>query len=118
MATNLTWSFNGHTYQLVKDLKTWDAANTYAKSSGGYLVKVDSSAENQSILTEVSSRFTAADYGITYADDGGSASYIWLGASDAASEGQWLWSKDNSTLNKKTNYKKTYDLIEREISEN
>ena len=100
MTTNLTWSYEGHTYQLVKDLKTWDAANSYAKSFGGYLVKVDSSAENQSILNEVRSRFTAADYGITYADDGGSATYVWLGASDAVSEGQWFWSKDNSTLSK------------------
>ena len=74
MATNPTWSFNGHTYQLVKELKTWDAANTYAKSSGGYLVKVDSSTENQSILNEVRSRFTQGDYDTTYADDGGSAS--------------------------------------------
>jgi Ca2+-binding RTX toxin-like protein len=101
-----TWQYGGHTYALYKELKTWDAASLFAKQLGGYLVNIDSSAENQFILNEVTSRYTTndsfiyGDYGRSYADDGGGSAYVWLGATDSSKEGQWLWSKDNSTLSK------------------
>ena len=59
---NASWDYNGHTYGLYKTLKTWDQANTFAQSKGGYLVHVDTLAENSNILQQVTANFTATDY--------------------------------------------------------
>jgi methionine-rich copper-binding protein CopC len=94
----LTWIYNGHSYGLFKTAKTWNDASSFAKSIGGYLTKVDDNNENKSIYAKVSSSFSKTDQSKSMAPDGGEAAYVWLGASDSASEGSWKWAKDNATL--------------------
>ena len=62
-----------HTYSQIDGAMTWTAAKADAESRGGYLATVTSSEENDRILASFS--------GIR----------LWLGGSDATSEGNWSW---------------------------
>ena len=69
---------NGHFYQLVTDAKDWATAQAYAASLSldglqGYLATVTTAAEQTFVNTLVGTTWT------------------WLGASDATTEGEWLW---------------------------
>jgi hypothetical protein len=88
--------FEGHKYLLYKDAKSYDDAliaaqqvDTNAESS---LVTIESQAENDFILDFLNSNNIT-----TTAPDGGGAIYTWIGASDAQTEGNWLWA-DNTNL--------------------
>ena len=98
MPADFTWVSNGHTYELYKTPKTWDDANAFAQSLGGNLVKVDDAAENSELYTQISSAISSSEYANTTSQDGGGSAYVWLGASDATTEGSWKWVADNSTL--------------------
>jgi len=91
--------FDGHYYGLT-DAGTWDQALADAQDAGtaataqipggwtGSLVKVDSAAENAFLL-----EFFDA-YGVGQDLDGnqwGRTPHLWIGATDAATEGTWLW---------------------------
>lgn len=68
-------TYNGHEYILYKKLMTWNDARDWCKNQGGNLVTITSSGEQnavESLMSKVSNR-------------------IWLGASDAESEGNWKW---------------------------
>lgn len=82
--------FGGHTYEFVTSARDWAAAAAYAVAQGGYLAVVTSSAENAAILQAALSdpAFLAA---APRANDGGGGAYLWLGGSDAQTEGQWVW---------------------------
>jgi hypothetical protein len=71
---------NGHIYEFVSSTLNWAQASAAAsgKTLGGaqeHLLTISSAAEQQFIVSQ--SAFNATGY--------------WLGASDAASEGQWKW---------------------------
>ena len=89
-ATQFFWSSsvggNDHIYELVNSSVSWTTARDAAAAKSingmsGYLVTITSAAEQ----TFVDARVAA---GITTGYDGCS---VWLGASDAAVEGTWLW---------------------------
>ncbi len=82
-----TFTFNGTTYEIINTAKTWASAKAYAEANNGYLAIVNSQAENDAILTQALNFFPAAPY----AEDGGGAKYIWLGASDTVTEGTFKW---------------------------
>ncbi len=68
---------NGHLYQYIAGSYTWSQAKTAAEgrmayNSHGYLATITSSTENDFVYTRISG-------------DG------WLGATDEALEGTWLW---------------------------
>lgn len=76
------WKYNpttGHVYALT-DPGTWDATETQAAARGGHLVTVNDAAENTWLNTN-------------YVDGG----YRWIGFSDAAEEGKWVWSDPAET---------------------
>lgn len=98
MATH--FYFNGHTYEIETSKQTWDSAATNATaltwdddgslgtSVSSYLADIGSAAENAAILKNLKASMVKAG---SLALDGGGADYVWLGASDIASEGTWLW---------------------------
>jgi len=89
-----SFSFSGHNYEIVKELKSWTDAAACAVERGGYLLRIDNSSENAQIMTSI----TAAGISATYhpVADGGGASYIWTGGTDKNTEGTWLWDGDNN----------------------
>ena len=88
--------FAGHTYKIVTSPATWSAASTNAKKMRvgkhhGYLVRIDSKRENRAIFDAVKSHLSKSQLANTTADDGSGAPFIWLGGSDSAQEGKWIW---------------------------
>lgn len=89
-----TFSYAGSSYELYSDELTWADASAFAASRGGVLWCIGSKAENDAVF----SRLQAYDVMFTAtAADGGGARYAWIGASDAASEGDWIWA-DGTTF--------------------
>ncbi len=88
-----TFTYNGKNYELVKEKKNWTDAATCAASRGGYLVQIDDSSEQAAMVTAL----TASGISTTYnpISDGGGTSYVWIGATDKATEGIWLWDGNN-----------------------
>lgn len=73
-------------YVLVPAPHTWAEADQLAHAAGGRLAVVTDAAVNARLFQ------IAKDEGIrTTAPDGGGGTYVWLGASDAAREGDWRW---------------------------
>ena len=91
------WVYDGHYYGLFTTNKTFDAAVSAAHNLGGYLLQISSTAEQSDAYGRVSG-FLSGQLASTRAPDGGGAAYVWLGASDAASEGSWIWLADSSLL--------------------
>lgn len=92
--TNIySFTYNGKNYELVKEKKNWTDAAACAASRGGYLVQIDDSSEQAAIV----SALTASGISTTYnpISDGGGTSYVWIGATDKATEGTWLWDGNN-----------------------
>ena len=99
MALKSDWvGVSGNTYHLYTDLLTWEEANDFAQSLGGYLVKVDDINENAEIYENVIAALSNDEIMQTVSVGGGSGSYIWLGGSDADNEGTWTWVRDGSTF--------------------
>jgi hypothetical protein len=79
--------YNGNTYAGYGAALTWQAANAAAQATGVWqLAVITSAAENQAITN-----YVLALGATPTANDGGGASYVWLGASDIAVEGTWTW---------------------------
>ena len=70
--------YNGHTYLLSRDGMSWTVAQKYAEQFGGHLVTINDEAEQQWIATQ----FCWAN--------------PWIGLTDAATEGTWMWSDGSS----------------------
>ena len=91
-----TFVFNGHTYEVIMDMKTWSDAAACAVERGGYLVEIGSKAEQDTIYSAiVNGAQVPADY--TVVSDGGGIAYIWIGATDQSAEGTWLWDGDGDS---------------------
>ncbi|MEI7538818.1 MAG: C-type lectin domain-containing protein, partial [Comamonadaceae bacterium] len=71
--------FGGHQYLLTDAGMNWTAAEAYAQSLGGHLVTIDDAAEQQWVMQ---------NFGW---------SNPWIGLSDQAVEGAWVWSNGAST---------------------
>ena len=69
-------TYEGHTYALTSNTMNWAAAATAAASAGGYLVTLNTKAENVWIWNQFETQ-------------------VWIGANDRATEGTWVW--DNGT---------------------
>ena len=93
---DLIFEHDGHTYKLIESTATWEQANNVAEKMtlgghSGYLARIDSAAENRAIFDIVSGRLSSEQRDATTPNDGSGTAFIWLGGSDAASEGDWRW---------------------------
>jgi len=74
---------NGHTYHLL-DNSNWTDAEAAAVALGGHLATVEDIAEN-TFLTSSFSTF------------GGTTRHLWIGYTDAAVEGTWVWASGSTS---------------------
>lgn len=107
-AAKVSFEYNGHSYEIVKTARTWQAAYDDAHNKGGFLAEINDEAENAEIYSRLNRYIATNEYASTVASNGGGASYVWLGASDAASEGTWLWIDANTQF---WNGKKTGNAV-------
>ncbi|MGH1384746.1 DUF5018 domain-containing protein [Kordia sp.] len=89
-----TFQYNGKTYELVRENKTWANAAACAVDRGGYLAEINDAAENTAIFNELMNN-AGISLNNTVSNSGGAASYVFLGANDIASEGVWVWNGNN-----------------------
>jgi hypothetical protein len=90
------FTFDGHTYDVITSGLTWEDASTAARNRSingvpGNLAQIDSDEENNKILSQLSNNIRPSDFDKTTAPDGGGALYIWIGANDRETEGEWSW---------------------------
>mmetsp|Transcript_6959 Transcript_6959/g.9338 ORF Transcript_6959/g.9338 Transcript_6959/m.9338 type:complete len:1729 (+) Transcript_6959:360-5546(+) len=77
----IVWqSWGGNEYHYYSTYLTWDSAQAYCESVGGFLVSINSYDENEFISIYLTS------------------SAAWIGANDIDSEGTWRWIQDGSKL--------------------
>ena len=88
----ISFNLGPKNYELMKELSTWKLAAACAVNKGGYLVEINSEAEQIGIFNAVSTNIS--DFGVLAADGGGGASYIWIGANNFVLEKRWVWDGD------------------------
>lgn len=81
----------GKRYELVMERKTWVGASNCAVSRGGYLVEINNSQEQNAVFSALTNNISDPSQLIVTDGDG---SYVWIGGTDIATEGTWLWDGD------------------------
>lgn len=90
-----TFEYDGKTYEVIKDPKTWEDAANCALEREGELVRINDEAEQTAIWNELNNN-AEIDLSTTIASNGGGASYVWLGGNDIDTEGVWIWDGVNN----------------------
>lgn len=90
-----TFEYNGHFYEVVKEGKTWNQAAECAVERGGYLAEINDEEEQNAIFVELTAN---ADIDISNTENQFGTASIWLGGSDAGTEGTWIWDGNNDGL--------------------
>ncbi len=95
-STIYSFVYNGKTYEVVKENKTWVDAALCAVERGGILIEINDVSEQNAIYTELT---TLANITVsnTVAPDGGGGSYVWIGGNDLSMEGNWVWNGNNDS---------------------
>ena len=86
--------YNGKTYEVIKENKTWVDAAFCAVERGGILTEINDVAEQNAIYTELNTN-AGITVNNTVAPDGGGGSYVWIGGNDLSIEGNWVWDGNN-----------------------
>jgi hypothetical protein len=97
-----TFVHNGHTYMLFAsaDARTWANAVTFAAGLSiggqpGYLARIDDAGEQARIFQSIMAN---AAFLTSVAPDGGGGRYVWIGANDITTEGDWRWQDNNAAF--------------------
>jgi len=90
-----SFTYNGKTYEVVKEMKNWTDAAACSVERGGYLVEINDEAEQDAVYDGI---INGAGVSPTYTSvpDGGGVAYVWIGATDKETEGAWYWDGDNN----------------------
>ena len=86
--TIFSFTFDGTSYEVVKEAMNWRDAAAFAVSRGGVLAEINSREENNAVFSEV-----VNNAGINI--DVGVNNEIWIGGNDFETEGVWILDGDN-----------------------
>lgn len=89
--------YDGNTYEVIKENKTWTDAAACAVQRGGVLTEINDLLEQNAIFNELISN-GSINVNNTVAPDGGGGSYVWIGGNDLTIEGNWVWDGDNDNI--------------------
>lgn len=89
-----SYVYDGNTYEIIKENKSWVDAASCAVERGGYLTEINDVSEQDAIYFELNTNASIITDN-TIAPDGGGGSYVWLGANDFLEEGTWVWDGNN-----------------------
>ncbi len=89
--------YNGKTYEVIKENKTWIDAALCAVERGGILAEIDDVTEQNAIYIELSTNANII-VNNTVAPDGGGGSFVWIGGNDLSMEGNWVWDGNNDSI--------------------
>ena len=87
------FTYEGKSYEVLKEKLNWADAAACAVSRGGYLAEINNEAEQQAVFNGVTA--AGIDTEQTEAADG-FGSYVWLGGNDITTEGWWVLNGDNN----------------------
>ncbi|PHV05664.1 hypothetical protein CSQ96_19735 [Janthinobacterium sp. BJB412] len=93
--SNFTFNIGNHRYELVQQDLNWADAAAKAQAQGGHLAAIGSEEENSAVFQALAAKLR--DAAVPVANDGGGSPYLWLGASDQDSQGDWHW-QDGAAL--------------------
>jgi len=95
-ANIFTFTHNNATYEVVREMKSWDAAAACAVERGGFLVEINDPGEQMAVYNAIiNGAGVSPNY--TTVNNGGGIAYVWIGANDKSTEGVWLWDGDDSS---------------------
>ncbi|NAS32250.1 DUF5018 domain-containing protein [Flavobacteriaceae bacterium R38] len=86
--TILPFTFNGVSYEIVKDPMNWRDAAAFAVSRGGFLAEINNINENNAIASELINNAGIDIETIQFP-------FVWLGGNDFETEGTWILDGDN-----------------------
>jgi hypothetical protein len=89
--------YDGKTYEVIKEKKTWVDAAACAVERGGILTEINNVEEQNAIYTELNTNANITLFDNTSAPDGGGGSYVWIGGNDLSVEGNWVWDGNNDS---------------------
>ncbi|MEM7162646.1 MAG: T9SS type A sorting domain-containing protein [Bacteroidota bacterium] len=94
-ANMYSFTYDGHSYRVIKENKSWTEAAECAVLDNGFLVEINDEAEQDALLSELTSNAGIAESNTT--NQFGTAA-VWIGGSDAQEEGTWIWDGDNDDI--------------------
>lgn len=84
------FDYAGHSYEVVREMNSWTDAAACALERGGFLVDISSQIEQDTIFNAIING-AGVSYTYTSISNGGGIAYVWIGATDATTEGTWIW---------------------------
>lgn len=81
-------------YEIVQEKKSWVEATAFAVKNWGKIAEINSLEEQNAIYKAIQDSKIPFNY--TSVNDGGGVAYIWIGATDKAREGDWMWDGKNN----------------------
>jgi len=73
------FTYDGKTYEVVRETQPWGAAAACAVQRGGILAEINDQAEQNAVFAELQNN-AGITLSNTTAVDGGGAAYVWIGA--------------------------------------